>query len=107
MSNNRLTGDPSVLVYGILSVSLPLYGYNYLYGLPTLIALCCGFAALIKANKNLKIYKQTPKTFKDKSLKVIKSGKILSIIGIILSTIILCILVIFLWLSQGESYIEF
>ena len=107
MSNKRLNGDPSVLVLGLLSVTLTFYGYNHFYGIPTLITLICGISAWKKANQNINIYKQSPDEIDSKSIKIIKIGKVLGIIGAFFSIIIISILILFLWLGQDQTYIEF
>ena len=89
MSNKRLTGDPSVLVLGLLSVTITFYGYKHFYGIPTLITLICGISAWKKANQNIKTFKKSPNEFDTKSLKIVKIGKVLGIIGVIFSLIII------------------
>ncbi|WP_372473660.1 CCC motif membrane protein [Capnocytophaga sp. ARDL2] len=73
----KLPNATAVLILGIVSIVLCLC-----YGIPGIIA---GIVAIVLYNKDKKLYKATPEKYDNYS--TLNTGFILSIIGIILSTI--------------------
>ncbi len=89
MEQQKLPNATLILVFGILSiVGCCFYG----------IGIILGIVALILATKATKIYAENPETYT--GIQNVKTGKILSIIGIILSVIYI-ILIIWLVTTFG------
>jgi hypothetical protein len=94
MEKRNLPNGTAVLVLGILSIlTCCCYG---------VIGLTLGIIALVLAKKDLKLYQESPELYLN--YKNINTGKILGIIGIVLSSIAM-IAFIFL-LSLGEERIK-
>ena len=94
MEKRNLPNGTAVLVLGILSIlTCCCYG---------VIGLTLGIIALVLAKKDLKLYQESPELYLN--YKNINTGKILGIIGIVLSSIAL-IGFIFI-LSLGEERIK-
>ncbi len=79
MENQKLPNATPVLVLGILSVLTCCCGWG--------IGVVCGIVALVLAKKDIKLFQETPDQFDN--YKTLNAGKILSIIGIVLSSITL------------------
>ncbi len=94
MEKRNLPNGTAVLVLGILSIlTCCCYG---------VIGLTLGIIALVLAKKDLKLYQESPELYLN--YKNINTGKILGIIGIVLSSIAM-IGFIFI-LSLGEERIK-
>lgn len=89
----KLPGDPSAISLGIVSLVLLFIGC-LCYGIPAVITLILSIVGLVIANKNLKTYHADPTKYSQSSLKSINIGKILSIIGVALSSVVCLILLI-------------
>lgn len=89
----KLPGDPSAISLGIVSLVLLFIGC-LCYGIPAVITLILSIIGLVIANKNLKTYHADPTKYSQSSLKSINIGKILSIIGVALSSVVCLILLI-------------
>ena len=77
MEQRNLPNGTAVLVLGILSiVTCCCYGF---------IGLTLGIVALVLANKDLKLYQESPELYLN--YKNLNIGKILAIIGVVLSSI--------------------
>lgn len=95
MEKRNLPNGTAVLVLGILSIlTCCCYG---------VIGLTLGIIALVLAKKDLKLYQESPELYLN--YKSINTGKILGIIGIILSSIYL-ISTIYLFVFVGEQGIK-
>ncbi len=95
MEKRNLPNGTAVLVLGILSIlTCCCYG---------VIGLTLGIIALVLAKKDLKLYQESPELYLN--YKNINTGKILGIIGIILSSIYL-ISTIYLFVFVGEQGIK-
>jgi len=95
MEKRNLPNGTAVLVLGILSIiTCCCYGF---------IGLTLGIIALVLAKKDLKLYQESPELYLN--YKNINTGKILGIIGIILSSIYL-ICTIYLYIFVGEQDIK-
>lgn len=79
MEQQKLPNATLILVFGILSiVTCCCYG---------LIGLILGIVALVLANKATKVYAENPEAYT--GFQNVKTGKILAIIGIVLSALYL------------------
>lgn len=79
MEQQKLPNATLILVFGILSiVTCCCYG---------VLGLIFGIIAIVMAGKATALYKQNPEMYSD--FGNVKTGKILAIIGIVLSTIYL------------------
>ena len=92
MEKRNLPNGTAVLVLGILSiVTCCCYGF---------IGIILGIIALVLANKDLKIYQANPELYLN--YKNVSIGRVLGIIGIVLSSIFL-ILIIYISIFVGEK----
>lgn len=96
MEKRNLPNGTAVLVLGILSiVTCCCYGF---------IGLTFGIIALVLANKDLKMYNESPELYLNyKNLNV---GRILGIVGIVLSALTLLAFV-YLYSLGPEKLLEF
>jgi hypothetical protein len=85
MNYNKLPADPSALILGIISVVIVFPGFCC--GLFPVISIVLGIVGIISANKSLKEYDVEPSTYNHNSRKNVFAGKVLSIIGLSLSTL--------------------
>jgi hypothetical protein len=77
MEKQKLPNSTLILVFGILSiVTCCCYG---------VVGLILGIVALVLANKALKIYAENPEEYD--GIGNVKTGRILAIIGIVLSVL--------------------
>lgn len=86
---NKLSADPASLILGILSIALLLIGFCC--GLIAPIALILGIVGLVMANKSIREFEAQPEIYDHKSRSNVGIGRILSIIGIVLSGLFLLI----------------
>ncbi|TXG39425.1 CCC motif membrane protein [Seonamhaeicola maritimus] len=92
MEQQKLPNSTLILVFGILSiVTCCCYG---------IIGLILGIIAIILANKATKVYAENPEAYTGYSN--VKTGKILAIIGVVLSAIYVAY-VIFLFATVGYA----
>jgi predicted PurR-regulated permease PerM len=92
MEKQKLPNATAILILGILSiVTCCCWG---------IIGLILGIIALVLAKKDLELYRQEPEIYDGYNL--INTGKILAIIGIVLSTIYL-IFTIYIYAVVGEE----
>jgi hypothetical protein len=95
MEKRNLPNGTAVLVLGILSiVTCCCYGF---------IGLTLGLVALVLANKDLKLYQENPELYLN--YKNISIGRVLSIIGIVLSSILM-LTIFYLSVFVGESELK-
>ena len=79
MEQQKLPNSTLILVFGIISIiTCCCYG---------ILGLIFGIIAIILANKAMKLYKENPELYTD--VKNVKTGRILSIIGVVLNLIFL------------------
>jgi hypothetical protein len=88
----NLPNASASLVLGIISIV-----GSFCYGIPGLI---CGIIGLVLANKDRHLYQATPELYAQASFSQSNAGRVCSIIGIILSAIMLAI-VIFSFILVG------
>lgn len=95
MEKRNLPNGTAILVLGILSIiTCCCYGF---------IGVTLGIIALVLAKKDLKLYQENPELYLN--YKNLNIGKILAIIGVILSSIYL-IFTIYLFAFVGEEGIK-
>lgn len=85
--NNKLAGDPSALVLGIVSLVIVLAGCCC--GLFTIVSLTLSIVGLVMANKSLREYAMAPENYSVGSYKNVNTAKVINIIGIVLSALVL------------------
>lgn len=91
MSQNKLPNATAVLVLGIISIiSCCCYG----------IGLVPGIVGMVLASKDQKEYLANPELYSNYSN--LKIGRILCIIGIVISGLYLC-LMLYMWFVLGED----
>lgn len=100
---SKLPDSSAVLTLGIISLSTSII-CCVLYGLPGLVT---GIIGLVLGDKAMKIYKASPHSYSHKSYKDVKTGRILSIIGISISGLIILMIVIFLGIGLSLSEFPF
>lgn len=92
MDKQKLPNSTAVLILGILSIpTCCCYG---------VVGLALGIIALVLAKKDTKLYMENPEQYD--GFKNISTGKILAIIGIVLSAIYL-ILTIYFYVAIGQE----
>jgi len=94
----KLPGDPLSLILGILSIPLCCC-----YGVPGVIL---GVIGMVTANKSQKLFNDNPGMYDAKSMSNVKTGRILSIVGIVLGAIYLAIVIFMLATGQYDGYME-
>ena len=95
MEKRNLPNGTAILILGILSiVTCCCYGFG----------LILGIIALVLANKDLKLYKESPELYLN--YKNLNIGKILGVIGIVLSSIAF-IIYVYLYSLGPEKLLEF
>jgi hypothetical protein len=95
LSNNRnvnngqaLPNATAALVLGILSIV-----GSFCYGI---VGLICGIIGLVLANKDRKLYQASPDLYSASSYSSSNAGRTCAIIGIILSSLMFVIMIIYL-----------
>lgn len=96
--NHKLSADPASLILGILSLLIILLGCCC--GFLVIISLILGIVGLIMANNSLAEFYQNSENYSIQSQKNVYAGKILSIIGIIVSGIMILIFAVFMFFFQ-------
>ena len=92
MEKRNLPNGTAVLVLGIMSiVTCCCYGF---------VGLILGIIAVVLANKDLKLYQESPELYLN--YKNLSIGKVLGIIGIVLSSLFL-IVVLYAEIFVGEA----
>lgn len=82
-----LPNSTLVLIFGILSIVL-----CWCMGL---VGVILGIIALVLANKDIALYRTKPESYTESSYNNLKTGKIIAIIGLILSGLYLVFLFIY------------
>lgn len=94
----KLPADPLALILGILSIPLCCC-----YGVPGVIL---GVIGMVTANKSQKLFDDNPAMYDAKSLSNVKTGRILSIVGIVLGLIYLAIVIFMLATGQYDGMMD-
>ena len=84
--NNKLSADPSSIILGIIALVLILLGCCC--GFLSIISLILSIIGLVLANKSISEYKLNSENYAHQSAKNVNTGKILSIIGLVLSALL-------------------
>ena len=98
MSYNKLAADPTSLVLGIVSLVIILLGCCC--GIFAVIALVMSIIGLVLAVKSLKEFDQYPDNFSIQSRKNVYAGKIVCLIGLVLSALFIVIYAVVFVLYQ-------
>src|SRR5688572_8668680 len=85
--NNKLSGDPTALVLGIISLVIVVLGCCC--GLFTIGSLTLSIIALVMAAKSIREYAAEPENYSVASYKNMNTAKVIGIVGIVLSGLIL------------------
>lgn len=89
MNYNKLAADPTSLILGIVSLVIIFLGCCC--GIFAVIALVMSIIGLVFAVKSLKEFDEYPDNFSVQSRKNVYAGKIVCLIGIILSALFIII----------------
>jgi uncharacterized membrane protein len=100
--HRKLSADPTSLILGIVSLVLVFLGCCC--GIFGVISLILSIVGLVLASTSLKEYETNQEEFSPQSGKNVYTGKILCIIGIILSTIAIIFFVVFIAISKDASF---
>jgi hypothetical protein len=84
----NLPNATTVLVLGIISIV-----GAFCYGI---VGLICGIIGLVLANKDRKLYRDSAELYSQASYGTSNAGRICSIIGLIISTLIIILVIIVL-----------
>ena len=76
------------LVLGIIAIV-----GSFCYGI---IGLICGIVGLILSNKDKKLYKENPELYSPSSFSTSSAGRTCSIIGIVLSSLIIIVIIFYI-----------
>lgn len=98
MNYNKLAADPTSLVLGIVSLVIILLGCCC--GIFAVIALVMSVIGLVLAVKSLKEFDQYPDNFSIQSRKNVYAGKIVCLIGLVLSALFIVIYAVVFVLYQ-------
>jgi hypothetical protein len=90
---NKLSADPTALVLGIVSLVIVISGCCC--GFLAIISLALSIVGLVSANKSLNEFYLNPENYISESRSNVNAGKIVCIIGVILSSILILISVVF------------
>jgi len=74
----------AILVLGIVSIATCWFAFG-------IISITTGIIGLVKGNKAMALYQQTPDVYSQSSYKNIKKGRICSIIGLVMTVLLLII----------------
>ena len=84
----NLPNATTVLVLGIISIV-----GSFCYGI---VGLVCGIIGLVLANKDKKLYMESPDLYSAASFSTSNAGRICSLVGLILSCLIIVIVIIYI-----------
>lgn len=96
---NKLSADPTALVLGIVSLVIVISGCCC--GFLAIISLALSIVGLVSANKSLNEFYLNPENYISESRSNVNAGKIVCIIGVVLSSILILISVVF-FAFQGQ-----
>jgi M penetrans paralogue family 26 len=89
----NLPNATSALVLGIISII-----GAFCYGI---VGLICGIIGLVLANKDRKLYKEAPELYLQSSYGTSNAGRTCSIIGIVLSALVILVVIFYVILFVG------
>ena len=93
----NLPNATASLVLGIVSIVLA-----FCYGIGGII---CGIIGLVLANKDRKMYQATPELYSASSFSTSNSGRVCSIIGLILGALFFLIIIVY-FILFGSLFME-
>ena len=98
MENNRLPKDQATLICGIISI---------------VMGLCCqpvgiilGILSLVWGNSGMKLYESEPDAYNPSSFSNIKTGRLLGIIGLVISVAFLVYQIFFFDMEAYQEMME-
>ncbi len=94
---SNLPNATAALVLGIIS----LIG-AFCYGI---IGVICGIIGLVLANKDRKLYQSNPELYSTSSYSTLNAGRVCSIIGLILGSIVVLIMIVYI-IFFGAFFME-
>lgn len=100
---DKLPGDPIAITLGIISLVVFLIGC-WCYGVIAIFTLIISIIGLVVANRSLRLYKSDPSRYSQSSERSVNTGKILNIIGVVISGIVCLLLLILLLFFGGIFY---
>ena len=95
-AQQNLPNATTALILGIISIV-----GSFCYGI---VGLVCGIVGLILANRDKKLYLETPELYSPASLSTSSSGRVCSIIGIVLSCVIIVIMIVYIAIIGSMIY---
>ncbi|MDO9374979.1 MAG: CCC motif membrane protein [Bacteroidota bacterium] len=95
-AQQNLPNATTVLVLGIISIV-----GSFCYGI---VGLVCGIVGLILANRDKKLYLETPDLYSPSSFSTSSAGRVCSIIGIVLSCLVIVIMVVYIAIIGSMIY---
>jgi Kef-type K+ transport system membrane component KefB len=98
----KLSADPASLILGIVSLVIVFLGCCC--GIFGVVSLILSTVGLVLAINSLKDYNANSQDYSPQSRKNVSIGKILCIIGIILSTIAIIFFVVLIALNKDSSF---
>lgn len=84
----NLPNATTALVLGIISII-----GSFCYGI---VGLICGIIGLVLANKDKRLYQEAPDLYSQSSFGTSSAGRTCSIIGIVLSSLIMVVVIFFI-----------
>ena len=97
---NKLSADPTALVLGIVSLVIVIAGCCC--GFLAVISLALSIVGLVLANKSLNEFNNNSENYSPDSKSNVNAGKIICIIGVVLSSIFILISVVF-FAFEGQN----
>jgi nitrogen fixation-related uncharacterized protein len=99
---DKLPGDPIAITLGIISLVVFLIGC-WCYGVIAIFTLIISIIGLVVANKSMRLYKSDPSRYSQSTERSVSIGKILNIIGVVISGIV-CLFLMILLLFFGSLF---
>ena len=87
-AQQNLPNATTALVLGIISIV-----GSFCYGI---VGLICGIVGLVLANRDKKLYQDSPELYSPSSYSTSSAGRVCAIIGIVISCLVIVIVVIYI-----------
>lgn len=100
-TQQNLPNAVGALVLGIIST---FFGLTWWYWIGSIISLVTGIIAIVLGKRVRRMYMENQAGFKRSSYNIAKTGKILGIIGVIVSSICLALLIALLIMVFVDPY---
>lgn len=88
---NKLPGDPSSLILGIIGLVIGVAGCCC-YGVTAIIPLALSIWGFVMANKSMRLYRLNPEEYSESSKSNVSIGRVLNILSIIFNGIVFLII---------------